>query len=354
MMQKILVTGGAGFIGSHLATALLERGHSVHVIDNLSTGELENIHHLLKHPRFSISVKGIEDSVHLFPHIESADLVFHLAAGVGVERILNAPISTIETNIQGTSLVLKASSQFAKRLILVSTSEVYGHNPKQPFAEDEWHVLGPAKGPRWGYACSKLLSDYLAFAYYREQRLPVTIVRLFNTVGPRQSMAYGMVIPRFMSQALLGQPITVYGDGSQRRCFLHVADAVRALILLAETETSIGEVFNVGSTQEISILELAQKILSLIHRTCSVLPEKTDPSLEYPGQTTSGPLVFLPENSLYGGRFEDMYRRLPNISKIQKYTGWKPLYQLDTILRDVLMAMRDDWLVPTKSNEAMK
>lgn len=353
-MQRILITGGAGFIGSHLATALIDKGCAVHILDDLSTGDLRNIQHLLEHPLFSLTVERMEDSNNLFSLVESVDIVYHLAAGVGVDRIMNSPISTIETNIEGTFLILKAANKFSKRLILASTSEVYGLSQDLPFHEESVHVLGPAAGFRWGYAGSKLLNDYLAMAYSREYGLPVTVARLFNTVGPRQTDAYGMVIPRFVTQALQGKPITVYGDGHQTRCFLHVADAVKAFILLAEIESTIGHVFNIGSTQEVRILDLARRVLFLLQNLNS--DNLNTESLSYKEtrkkskSDISEPIVFLPTDSLYNGHFEDMARRLPETSKIHQHTGWVPVHGLDTILCNVIEAMRDKSSSTAKGN----
>lgn len=313
--SHVLVTGGAGFIGSHLSEALLARGIKVTVIDNLSTGSRDNIAHLMPNPAFTFIEASVTDTALLNDMVSACDFVFHLAAVVGVELIIRDPIGVIETNVEGTTAVLRAASLSKTPVLLTSTSEVYGKNTYAPFAEDDDRVLGPTTKSRWCYAESKAVDEFLALAYYRQRDLPVIIVRLFNTVGPRQTGQYGMVVPRFVRQALSGRPITVYGNGQQTRCFCHVQDVIRALLQLSATPAAAGEIFNVGSTEEVSILELAHQVL-----------EVTGSSSE---------IVFVPYDEAYEPGFEDMVRRVPSIQKIQKAIGWTPLLSLREIISDV-------------------
>jgi UDP-glucose 4-epimerase len=321
--QRVLITGGAGFIGSHLAETLLQRGFDVTIIDDLSTGRFENIAHLVEHPRFSFAIDTITNEIVLDRLASECGTIFHLAAAVGVKLIVEHPVHTIEANVTGTEAVLRAALRYRARVLLASTSEVYGKGNRVPFREEDDVVLGPTVRSRWAYAASKMVDEFLALAYYREFGLPVTIFRLFNTVGPRQVGRYGMVIPRFVGQALLGKPLTVYGDGLQSRCFLHVQDAVRAILALAETSKSIGRVFNVGSTQEYTIQELARHILAAVDENES--PAEDDPRL-----------VFIPYEQAYEEGFDDMRRRVPDISRLQQLTGWQPDHDLGDILRDVI------------------
>lgn len=313
--NHVLVTGGAGFIGSHLSEALLARGIKVTVIDNLSTGSRDNIAHLMPNPAFTFIEASVTDTALLNGIVPACDFVFHLAAAVGVELIVRDPIGVIETNVEGTTAVLRAASLSKTPVLLTSTSEVYGKNTYVPFAEDDDRVLGPTTKSRWCYAESKAVDEFLGLAYYRQRGLPVIIVRLFNTVGPRQTGQYGMVVPRFVRQALSGRPITVYGNGRQTRCFCHVQDVIRALLQLSATPAAAGEIFNVGSTEEVSILELAREVL-----------EVTGSSSE---------IVFIPYDEAYEPGFEDMVRRVPSIQKIQKAIGWTPLLSLREIISDV-------------------
>lgn len=325
--KTYLITGGAGFIGSHLSDALIEQGCRVLAIDNLSTGSLDNIRHLIDNPNFHFAYASITDEVVLDRLMSEADVVFHLAAAVGVQLIVEKPVHTIETNVMGMESVLKAAIRYRVKTVIASTSEVYGKGNKVPFTEDDDVVLGPTCRSRWSYAATKMVDEFLALAYYREKGLPVVIARLFNTVGPRQTGQYGMVIPRFVRQAIGGENLSVYGNGQQSRCFLHVADAVSALLKLANCNEAIGEVFNVGSTEEISILELAQKVLALTTRQTDRTNSNIDSDIE-----------FVPYGQAYAPGFEDMQRRVPDNTKIQKYIGWQPTKTLEEILQDVLVS----------------
>jgi UDP-glucose 4-epimerase len=314
--MKVLITGGAGFIGSHLAEALLERGDEVYVLDDLSTGSIDNIEHLKGAKGFRYTIDTVMNEPSTAELVDRVDVVVHLAAAVGVRLIVESPVHTIETNVHGTETVLKLANKKKKRVLLASTSEVYGKSVEFPFREDSDLVMGPTTKGRWSYACSKAIDEFLALAYYKEKKLPVTVVRLFNTVGPRQTGRYGMVIPNFVRQALAGAPITVHGDGSQRRCFTDVSDVVRALLGLIDNPGAIGEVFNVGSQQEISILELAKKVKA-----------KTKSASE---------IVFVPYEKAYEEGFEDMPRRIPDTSKIEKLIGYRPTVSLERILERVI------------------
>jgi UDP-glucose 4-epimerase len=316
-----LITGGAGFIGSHLAEALLARGNRVCAIDNLSTGSLENIQHLINRPDFHFAYADIAHETVLDRLASEADVIVHLAAAVGVKLVVENPVHTIQTNIMGTEKVLQAAHRYRAKVVIASTSEVYGKGHKIPFQEDDDVVLGPTSRNRWGYAASKMVDEFLALAYYQEKGLPVAIARLFNTVGPRQTGRYGMVIPRLIQQALRGEPLTVYGDGQQSRCFLHVKDAVRALIALTESPEAVGEVFNVGSQQEITILDLAHQIIQ---------------RLRSQGIDTPSQIQLIPYGQAYAPGFEDMQRRFPDLRKIEQYLGWKPMRSLDQILQDAI------------------
>jgi UDP-glucose 4-epimerase len=331
--QRALITGGAGFVGSHLAEALLERGYDVAVIDNLSTGRFANIQPLTERfpgndgaPRFTFAIDTIDNDMVLDRLASESDVIFHLAAAVGVKLIVENPVHTIETNIVGTDRVLRAAMRYRAKVILTSTSEVYGKGVHIPFREGDDVVLGPTHRNRWGYAASKMIDEFLALAYYEEKQLPVAVIRLFNTVGPRQSSQYGMVIPRLVEQALRGDPLTVYGDGEQSRCFLHVYDAVAAFVALAECPEAVGQVFNAGSTEEVSIKQLARKILHAVdaHHGNGV-PLRAEERIQ-----------LVPYEQAYSASFEDMMRRVPDITKIRTYTGWQPRYSLDTIIDDVI------------------
>ncbi len=322
--QHVLITGGAGFIGSHLTEALLARGDRVTIIDDLSTGRFENIAHLTDHPRFRYAIDTITNALVMDRLASECDMIFHLAAAVGVELIVRDPVHTLETNILGTHAVLQAAARYRRKVLIASTSEVYGKGVAVPFGEDDDRMLGPTTKARWSYSDSKAVDEFLGLAYHKQKDLPVVIFRLFNTVGPRQTGRYGMVVPRFVQQALAGKPITVYGDGSQSRCFCNVADVVRALVRLMETPDAVGQVFNVGSTEEVTILELAQRVQA-------VVGEMVEPN----GAQNAAGVVFIPYDEAYEPGFEDMQRRVPKIEKVQTYTGWIPEMPLDATLRQV-------------------
>lgn len=314
--MKYLVTGGAGFIGSHLCEYLLGQGHRVHAIDNLSTGRLENVEHLADHPRFSLTVDSILNPFLMERLIQEADVIFHLAAAVGVKLIIEKPVSTIETNIQGTEIILRYASRHGRKVVITSTSEVYGKNNKLPFTEDDDCCYGPTTIGRWSYAYSKALDEFMALAYRQETQVPVVITRLFNTVGPRQTGRYGMVIPRFIRQALQGEAITVYGNGKQSRSFTYVGDVVKALVDLSETEDAEGEVFNVGNDELVTIEGLAQKVK---------LMTGSRSKIEY-----------IPYEKAYSANYEDMMHRLPSLKKINAMIGYRPTMNLESILRTVI------------------
>ncbi len=318
--MRALLTGGAGFVGSHLADALLERGHTVTVVDDLSTGSIANIAHLKGRPGFSYVIDTIMKEPLTAELIDGADVVFHLAAAVGVKRIIESPVQTIETNVRGTEIVLAEARKKSRLVIVFSTSEVYGKSTDVPFREDADLVMGSTFKRRWSYTCSKAIDEFLALAYWREHGLPVVIARLFNTVGPRQTGQYGMVIPSFVQAALAGRPIRVFGDGQQTRSFTYVGDVVRALIGLAAEPRAVGQVFNIGNPEEISIVELAERIRKVT------------------GSTSAIELV--PYEDAYGPGFEDMRRRVPDISKIREFIGYEPTVGLDEILARVVEHMR--------------
>ena len=318
--MRALITGGAGFIGSHLAEALLERGDKVIVIDNLSTGSIENIIHLKGRPGFEYVIDSVENEPLLAELIDRSDVVFHFAAAVGVKLIVEQPVYTIETNIHGTEVVLKHANKKKKLVVIASTSEVYGKSEDVPFREDSDLVMGPTPKHRWAYACSKAIDEFLALAYWKERKLPVIIVRFFNTVGPRQTGQYGMVIPNFVQQALAGKPITVFGDGRQSRSFTHVADVVGALLKLVSEPKAIGQVINLGNTEEVSIQKLAERVRELSGST--------------------SPITLVPYDEAYESGFEDMPRRVPDLSKAEAMIGYKTRYTLDDILTQVIAYFR--------------
>jgi UDP-glucose 4-epimerase len=319
--MKILITGGAGFIGSHLAEELLRQGEEVYVIDNLSTGRLENIKHLAANPHFHITIETILEEKTVEELIKKCELIFHLAAAVGVRLIIEKPVDTIETNILGTEIVLKTANKFKRKVILASTSEVYGKNSKVPFRENDDSVYGPTTKSRWSYACSKAIDEFLALAYFHEKKLPVVIARLFNTIGPRQTGRYGMVVPSFIQQALLSHPVTVYGDGKQSRSFTHVTDVVSALIGLSEHPKAIGEVFNVGNGREITIERLAMLIKKMTNSRSKI--------------------VYIPYDKAFEKGFEDMIRRVPDITKINHLIGYKPKVTLEASLEKIIDYYRE-------------
>ncbi|MBN2114511.1 MAG: GDP-mannose 4,6-dehydratase [Acidimicrobiia bacterium] len=307
-MRRILITGGAGFIGSHLAEAILAVGDAVVAVDDLSTGSFRNVSHLTGE-RFELVVASVDDAATMEGLVRAADLIYHLAAAVGVKLIVSDPVRTIETNIRGTEVVLRLANKWRRPVVVASTSEVYGKSERVPYAEEHDMVLGPTSHSRWAYAASKAIDEFLAVAYYRRDGLPVVIARLFNTVGPRQTGRYGMVLPTFVRQALAGEPITVYGDGHQSRAFTYVSDAVAALLELPRHEAAFGEVFNVGGGREITIMELAR-----------LVRERTASESE---------IVMVPYDEAYAPGFEDMVRRVPDISKLQRVTGYAPSVSLE-------------------------
>jgi len=318
--MRYLVTGGAGFIGSHLCEQLLSAGDDALVLDDLSTGRYENIAHLDSGGRFRFLLGSVNDEDMVAECIRQCDAVFHLASAVGVQLIIDQPVRTIETIVGGTDIVLRACARYRKPILITSTSEVYGKNEKVPFGEDDDRVMGSTSHRRWSYACAKALDEFLALAHWYENRLPVVIVRLFNTVGPRQTGQYGMVIPRFVKQGLDGRPITVYGDGEQTRCFGHVSDVVEVLPKLLGLREACGQIYNVGNNEEISILNLAERVRSLTG-------EQSD-------------IEFVPYEKAYVEGFEDMRRRVPDLTKIANATGYRPTRDLDVILSDVISDLK--------------
>lgn len=314
--MRILITGGSGFIGSHLADACIERGDEVFVLDDLSTGAFDNIAHLKGHPRFHYTIDSVHKPWVVAELVDRCDIVFHLAAAVGVKLIVESPVRTIETNVHGTEVVLAQADKKKKKVILASTSEVYGLSEQVPFKEDGPLVMGATTKGRWSYACSKALDEFLALAYWREKRLPTVVVRLFNTVGPRQTGQYGMVIPTFVKQALAGRPITVFGDGTQSRCFTYVGDVVAALLRLMEHPAAVGQVYNIGSDEEVTIARLAE--------TVKVLTQ------------SASEIVRVPYHEAYEAGFEDMPRRVPDLTKIRAAIGYKPTLRLEQILQSVI------------------
>jgi UDP-glucose 4-epimerase len=317
---KVFITGGAGFIGSHLAERLLGRGDQVLILDDLSTGQMENITHLIDTPGFEYRIGSALDAPLVSELVDRCDVTVHLAAAVGVRLIVERPVHTIETNTKGTEVVLAAAAKKRKLVVVASTSEVYGKSTNIPFREDQDLQLGPTSHSRWAYACSKALDEWLAFAYLREKHVPVIVVRFFNTVGPRQTGAYGMVLPAFAAQALQNQPITVYGTGSQSRCFGHVDDAVEALLRLIAAPEAIGDVFNVGATEEVTMDMLAEQVRAAAESTSQI--------------------VHIPYAEAYAAGFEDMLRRVPDVTKLERVTGFRPSIPLDRIVADVVNDQR--------------
>jgi UDP-glucose 4-epimerase len=320
---KALITGGAGFVGSHLAEALLERGDQVHVLDNLSTGSIDNIEHLKGQKGFGYTIDSVMNEPVVAELVDRADVVFHLAAAVGVRLIVESPVNTIETNVHGTEMVLKLANKKKKKVLLASTSEVYGKSQAVPFREDTDLVLGPTYKGRWSYACSKAIDEFLALAYHKEKRLPVVVFRLFNTVGPRQTGRYGMVVPNLVKQALLGHPLTVYGDGTQSRCFTYISDVVGVLLALADHHGAVGQVLNVGNDrEEVTIGDLARRV-----------KQRTGSRSE---------IVNVPYDQAYEEGFEDMPRRVPDLQKLRALTGYEPRVHLDEILDRVIEYFTSD------------
>jgi len=320
--MKVLITGGAGFIGSHLAERLVTRGDDVTIVDDLSTGSIHNIKALKPSNNFEYFIDSVTNERLMAELVDSADVIYHLAAAVGVKLIVESPTRTMETNIRGTEIVLELAAKKKKRVLITSTSEVYGKRDTVPFQEGNDLVLGPPDKGRWSYACSKLIDEFLAIAYWKEKRVPTVVARMFNVVGPRQTGRYGMVVPSLIKQALAGDNLTVYGDGSQTRCFTHVADATQALICLAEHPEANGGVYNIGSTDEISVLELAQRIKRLTG--------------------SNSQIVFIPYSQAYEEGFEDMMRRVPDLSKINQLIGYAPTMCLDEILADIIRHHRGE------------
>lgn len=323
-----LITGGAGFVGSHLAEHLLKRGDRVFLIDDLSTGTVENILHLKDNPNFHYTIDTIMNVPATAELVDRCDIVFHLAAAVGVRLIVESPVRTIETNIKGTEIILDLASKKKKKVLITSTSEVYGKSAKIPFSEDDDLVMGPTHKGRWSYACSKAIDEFLGLAYWREKSLPVIVTRLFNTVGPRQTGRYGMVLPTFVRQALTGNPITVFGDGMQSRCFTCVEDVVRAIVKLSEVPQAVGCVFNIGSDKEISILDLARQVKALAK--------------------SKSEIQFIPYDEAYQEGFEDMPRRVPDITRIRELIGYQPTKSIEDIIRNTLVFLQNSAHSPNR------
>lgn len=325
-MSTFLITGGAGFIGSHLAETSIQRGHHVLVLDDLSSGSIKSVAHLRSHPRFEFTPQSVGTLNVLAELVDAADIIFHLAATVGVFNIIESPVNTIVNNIGGTEAVFKAAAKKKKRVIVASTSEVYGKSATLPFREDSDLVFGPTSKSRWSYASSKVVDEFLALAYWREFKLPTVVVRLFNTIGPRQVGRYGMVVPRFMSQALQGHNLSVYGSGQQSRCFTYVSDVVEWLLLLASKDNVVGEVVNLGNPEEVTITELARKIIVMTGAKVGI--------------------DYIPYEQAYEEGFEDMNRRVPDITKVKTLTGYSPRVKLDQALRLI-----HDWFVEQRTAE---
>ncbi|MGH7476609.1 MAG: NAD-dependent epimerase/dehydratase family protein [Longimicrobiales bacterium] len=323
--MKVFITGGAGFIGSHLAERLLAHGHKVLILDDLTTGSIENVEHLMGRPGFDYRIGSVTDAPLVSELVDRCDATVHLAAAVGVRLIVERPVHTIETNVHGTEVVLNAVARKNRPVLIASTSEVYGKSTKVPFSEGDEIVLGATTHSRWAYACSKALDEWLALAYAGERGLPVVVVRFFNTVGPRQTGRYGMVVPTLVGQALRGEPLTVYGTGTQSRCFGHVADAVEAVSRLLETPAAYGQVFNVGNDEEVTIRELAERVLA--------------------ATGSASPIVHVPYEEAYAAGFEDMHRRVPDVSKLERAIGFRPTTPLSRIIEDVVAYQRSQMAV---------
>jgi len=314
--MRVLITGGAGFVGSHLADACLARGDEVFVLDDLSTGSIDNIEYLKRHPYFHYTIGRVQNAQVTAELVDRVDMVYHLAAEVGVRRVIDSPISTIENNVQATEVVFHAAAKKGKRVLFTSTSEVYGLSTDLPYREDGNIVMGAASKGRWSYACSKALDEFLALAYFHERQMPVTVVRLFNTVGPRQTGHYGMVVPSLVQQAMTGKPITVYGDGSQSRCFGFVKDVVKALVALMERPEAVGEIYNIGASTEISILDLARRVKEITN--------------------SASPIVLVPYDDAYETGYQDMPRRIPDTTKLRNLVGFAPTTDIDEIVDSVM------------------
>jgi len=318
--MKALITGGAGFIGSHLCAYLLSQGHAVAAIDDLSSGRLENLQACIGRPHFQLAIDTITNEVVMDRLASECDAIFHLAAAVGVEMIVRSPVHTIETNIMGAAAVFRVANRYRRKVLLTSTSEIYGKSDKLPFAEDDDRVLGPTTRSRWSYSTSKAVDEFLALAYHKERGLPVVIVRLFNTIGPRQTGRYGMVVPRFVAQALAGEPLTVYGDGSQTRCFADVRDVVRAIVTLAACPQANGQIFNLGSTREVRIADLARTVIALTGSRSEI--------------------QYVPYERAYEAGFEDMQRRAPDTRRVEALIGWRATTPLEDSIRAVAEELR--------------
>ncbi len=321
-MKHALITGGAGFIGSHLTERLLGAGYRVTIIDDLSTGRMANIAHLENHPQLRIAIEDIRNVNVMDRLVSECDLIFHLAAAVGVEKIISQPIATIEINIGGTEVVLQTARRYRKKVLVASTSEIYGKGTRFPFHEDDDRLMGPTTRSRWSYAASKAIDEFLALAYHKEVELPVVIFRLFNTVGPRQTGQYGMVLPRFVQAALKGQPLRVYGDGAQSRCFGNVHDVVDAIHRLAESPEAVGQVFNIGTNEEVTILELAERVKARAG--------------------SESPIQFIPYDEAYEAGFEDFRRRVPSLERIASVVDWKPSTVLNETIDQIIAYYRED------------
>jgi UDP-glucose 4-epimerase len=333
MSTRYLVTGGAGFIGSHLTEMLLRRGDEVVALDNLSTSTRANVAHLEGHAGFRFVHGSVLDELLVDELTHECDVVVHLAAAVGVKLIVEQPLRSLTTNIRGSEIVLEAAHRYRRTILLTSTSEIYGKNPAVPLAETADRVLGSSTVARWAYSTAKAVDEMLAFAYHKERSLPIVVVRLFNTVGPRQSGAYGMVVPRFVRQALAGEPLTVFGDGSQTRCFCHVVDVSDALVRLLDEPAAIGQVVNVGSQEEISILDLARRVIARVGST--------------------SPIETIPYEIAYESGFEDMQRRVPDLGRVGRLVGWRPVRDLDAILDDTIAEARGDVCLDLTEHEGV-
>lgn len=330
--MRSLVTGGAGFIGSHLCERLLERGHEVWALDDLSTGRLENLRTFERHPRFRFLEGNVMDQSLVTGLVAQSDRVFHLAAAVGVKYVLENPLRSLITNIRGTESVLQACAEHGRRVVVFSSSEVYGKGVSVPFSEDDDRLMGPTHKLRWSYAAGKAVDECLAQAYWQQQQLPVTVVRCFNTCGPRQSSAYGMVIPNMIQRALREEPILVYGDGQQSRCFSSVADVVRGVLMLAESRDTLGEIYNIGTDEEVTVLELALRVRDVCH--------------------SSSAIEFVPYEDIYGSSFEDMRRRVPDLRKIERTVGYRPEMSLDQLLEVTVREMCEQMQLPVPAGLA--
>jgi len=336
-MQNYLITGGAGFIGSHLAEKLLALGANVTVIDDLSTGCWENIAALESHPNFRVIIASVDDERLVHDEVSKSQFVYHLASAVGVKLVIEKPVETVQRIVRGTDIVMNACSKYRRPVLLTSTSEVYGKSERIPFSEDDDIVMGATSKRRWAYACAKSLDEFLVLAHYYQTSLPVYIVRLFNTVGPRQASQYGMVLPRFVDAALAGRPVQVYGDGTQTRCFCSVFDVARGLIALKDCREAVGQVVNLGSNEEVSMTELAERVIlqtSDFRLQASGKSIETNPKARSPKPEAL--IEYVPYEQAYGPGFDDMQRRVPNLDRAKSLIGWQPEYNLDAIIRQVI------------------